>query len=224
MSVKLLNFLSLIRRKKSDITIKNGLQSYWSFCNNVRDIVSGSELYDGTNVYFIYNPFGLADSALSLRDGYYKVSPGFYFFGGDFIISVWLRLIQIRYFSRIIDFGNNINNSVAFSMYEYSLKPQLLLTYDEGFLSLIATTSLELGEWYYLTALMENNYAKIYINGILDVSIYNEQSAQNIYRQTNYIGKSNWYQDENAYSDMFDLKIYNKALTETEIIDDMNGE
>ena len=55
------------------------LQNYWPFKSNVNDVIGGAHLYQGVNAGLTSDRFNQTLSALSLKNGYYKMPPGIYF-------------------------------------------------------------------------------------------------------------------------------------------------
>lgn len=59
---------------------------------------------------------------------------------------------------------------------------------------------------------------------IFNLSVYYNRPTQNLFIQTNFFGRSNLIgSDKDVYSIRFDQKIFTKALTQKELIHDING-
>lgn len=84
-------------------------------------------------------------------------------------------------------------------------------------------TPLVLNQWVHLAAVMDDDKAFFYINGVLQGSASGWPSVLPVNRSFCFIGRSNMYpndQDADAYFD--EIRIYNRTLSETEINDVMN--
>ena len=58
------------------------------------------------NSSFTLDIFNRTNSAGFFFYGYYQLSPGVYFNGGDFTISLWARFEAVSGYPKLIDFGN----------------------------------------------------------------------------------------------------------------------
>lgn len=199
-----------------------GLEYYWPiFDGNTKEIIQGADLYDPINASFIDDKFNNMNSALSLNSGYYKIPSGVYL-KGDFSILVWVRPYNRNFFSRIIEFGNQPINDNIFLAYSCGITGKLCMnirskTNTSGAIS--SKDTLILNSWQFIAAVYSQNFGYVYINGSLQGSGYS-MSPRNTLRSLNYLGKSNWIQDPDAVADIDDLRIYNRALNNSEILDE----
>ncbi len=143
---KLLSSLSTVRLSKVNFNLKKdsstncvpnpnyvqtgGLTNYWTFCSDLKDIITNLTLYNRFNADFITDRNGVASSALSLSNGYVQAPSGAYFDGGDFSVMAWVYPRAFNYFSRIIDFGNGqFNENIVGSLtYQSSSQPYQSIT------------------------------------------------------------------------------------------------
>ena len=188
--------------------------------NNTLDIKGNAHLYNGVNATFTSDRFQNEDSAIRFAYGFYQVPAGVYF-SGDFTISVWIRLNKIGNWARIIDFGNGsaLNNIVLASCNGITSQPVLVLYDSFGISKRVAAASfLEIGNWTHIAFTLNGTIGKMFINGI-----FNSQSqffiTNNIKRESNYVGRSNWAGNENLNADLDDLIIINRSLSDSEIIE-----
>ena len=68
----------------------------------------------------------------------------------------------------------------------------------------------------------------IYVNGILTDTVNTTYSIpiRNLTRSVNWVGRSNWYPQydhPHAIHDLDDMKLFNGALTNSEILFEMNN-
>jgi hypothetical protein len=202
----------------------NGLVDYWPMnANEVKEYVTQTNAQSCVGASYVTDRFGQAMSALYLQNGYCQVPSGVYFKGGDFSATVWVKVIQVTSWARAFDFGsgqyqNNIlialtvgtTSKPTFHFYSSSVASQLNTQYP-----------LQLNVWYHLAAVLKAHNQSIYINGVLVASMIATFTSPNVVRTNCYIGKSNWVSDQNANAYVDDLKFYDKALSQEEILLDM---
>ena len=202
--------------------LNNGLINYWPIENHVNDTVGGANMYNGVNVEFVKDRFGNPNSAIRFSDGYYQVPSGVYF-KGDFTISLWLKINLLVPNSRILAFSRDNYDYVLLILYQYSsnypFKPQLTIgsSYSSN---IIAPFDLLRGQWMHLIFTLSGTTGSFYINGLLVDQSNVMFIPRNNSRTSNFIGKDGYYSDYgNFWSDLDDLRIYDRALSQTEIYD-----
>ncbi len=224
------------RVKRQVITASSGvilstdkyLTNYWPFVyGTMRDVIGSADMTQGSSTSFVADRFGNVNSALALNGGWTQAPPGVYFNSPEFTISVWVNPSNVGDSSRIIDFGNgqaSDNIILTLSNLNYS---QPLFLFFLGSNNVFTATSSKLitqNQWQFLTATFNGTMARVYLNGTL-VGESNTQSyiqPFNLWRNSCYIGKSNWAPDGYSHSYLDDLRLYNKSLTHEEILESMN--
>jgi hypothetical protein len=155
------------------------------------------------------------------NDDYVSLPPGVYF-NGDFTIQSWIYPTSVPNWTRVLDFGNGagINNVLLAQTYGTSGQPGM---YVEGG-QYQANTVLPLNQWSHLVATLQGTTATMYLNGV-NIGVSTLPVAQNVTRNNNYIGKSNWGSppDPNFNGKISNLQIYNRALSNAEIITNYNA-
>ena len=185
----------------------------------MNDTVGGANMYNGYNVEFVKDRFGNPNSAIKFSDGYYQVPPDIYF-KGDFSVSVWLKLNFYVAHSRIIDFGNGANvESVVLVTTNDNNSPYLYTSFSYRGSYSFTNLPLIRGQWMHLTTTLSGTTASVYVNGILVGQTNGIYIPRNINRTSNYIGKDNWDFYGNLWAELDDLRIYDKALCQSEIYD-----
>ena len=185
-----------------------GLINYWPMDNNSTDIIGNANMYNGYNVQFVSDRFGNQNSAIRFSKGYYQVPSGVYF-DGDFSVSVWIKInVQIQGAS-ILDFSYDCNY--------YS--DNVIISSLPSYKQLYSNLALISGQWTHLVVTQNEISASIYINGILAAEIFNIEIPRYANRTSNFIGKSCSADDGILQADLDDLRIYNRALGQTEIYD-----
>ena len=184
-------------RHRKDGSLKNGL----SFDSNSESGVAGAALrFDGT-------------------DDYIEVPGGFYQFNGGLTVSMWVYPTEVKQWARFIDFGNGSSadnillarygttNDLTFQVYNGS----------SGGGHVRAANAIELNTWQHFAAtITDGGSVVLYKNGQVIASGISG-SALNVYRTRNYIGRSNWDADAYYAGLMDDIRLYNDALSGSEV-------
>ena len=198
--------------------MNTGLKNYWPIDNHVNDTVGGAHMFNGYNVQYVNNRFGNPNSAIRFTDGYYQLPSGFYF-RGDFTISLWLKTNLFVSYSNILEIGNG-EHYVSIKSNSYSqFQPQLTVSSSYYSSYVTSATNLLRGQWTHLAVTLSGTTGSVYSNGMLVAESNFIYIPRYINRTSNFIGKdtSNYY--GNIWSDLDDLRIYDRALSQTEIYD-----
>lgn len=200
----------------------NGLTNYWIGSSDGFDIISSADLYGGVNVQSAANKNGKAYSAFLFDSGYYRVPAGVYFYG-NFTVSAWFKLSKFANYERLLDFGDPQSNNFLIALESSGKGCVSVHSRNYGSTSdIYSSNDLLLNIWYHLTVVMKGSTCYIYVNGILNNS-GNINAPNNIIRNSNYIGRSNWYpSDFDVSASISNMKIINRALTNNEILLNMN--
>ena len=187
--------------------------------NHVKDVVGGANMYNGYNVEFIKDRFGNPNSALRFSDGFYQVPTGVYF-KGDFTISVWFNLNVNIANTKILDFSTGpYADSVVLTATYYNYKEaNVYISFYDMYSSFTSGLAFIKGQWTHLAVTLRGTTGSVYINGILASQASNVLIPRNVNRTSNFIGKSS-FDDPNLWSDLDDLRIYDRALCQSEIYD-----
>jgi hypothetical protein len=135
----------------------------------------------------------------------------------DITISVWVNWSGGADWQRIIDFGNNTDQYVF-------LCPRaggggLRFAVKNGGEEYITTSTLPIGEWTYVTATLNDDTAKLYVNGEFKVSGTITHDPITFKPTLNYVAKSQW-PDPYFNGNLDDLKIYNYARSSLQVAQD----
>jgi hypothetical protein len=200
------------------------LMNHWPM-NNLNDIVSNANLFDGTGYSFVPDRFGVANSTIYFNKGFLKVPEGIYF-NGDFTITAWINVKSLGTYFRILDFGNGqYNDNVLLGFFENSARiyGEILIGQATVGSRVIAPTTsvINLNEWYHVAFTVIGTQGTLYINGIkaIDAAV---KAPSNIIRKSNFIGKSNW-PDQNANAIYDDIKIYKGGMSADKVLEDYNN-
>jgi len=226
-----------------DTTLQDGLVAYYEFEDNAND--SSGNGNDGTEYGGVSYVDGVIGKAGSFDDSYILVNNSDSLkFINSFSVSFWFNTqsnigmdgygSEIAYGSQTIIAksgdrkGFTIKTSVkeasnlqypymfngkCCSDYGYSLK----LNYDEESKKYISN-GLSMNEWHIMSYIYKNNIMKVYVDGILEnTSEENKFYINEINTERLQIGISesaSWYPYHGLIDD---LRIYDRALSETEI-------
>jgi hypothetical protein len=69
---------------------------------------------------------------------------------------------------------------------------------------------------------MKGSNATMYVNGVLGIN-FNSIALAGVTRSINYVGRSHWSNSMNVNAIYDDLKIFNKSLTQSEILMVLNS-
>jgi hypothetical protein len=185
--------------------------------SNLSDLIGGANLFGGVNYSFVPDRFCSPNSAIYFNKGHLQVPSGVYF-SGDFTVTVWIFLKSYQSNSRIFDFGNwQMIDNVILNL--AGLTPQIKGNiYNKNITSSIITQSsiINLNEWYFISFVLSGTTGYIYLNGG-QVATGTLNVPNNIIRRSNYIGKSNWG-NQNADAVYDEIKIYQVALSSNDIM------
>jgi hypothetical protein len=184
--------------------------------SNLSDVVGGANLFGGVNYSFVPDRFCSPNSAIYFNKGYLEV-PSDVYFSGDFTMTAWIYLKSYQSNSRIFDFGNGQDSdNVLLTM--VGTTPQIKGNiYKKHITSSIITPSIiNLNEWYFISFFLSGTTGYIYLNGG-QVATGTLNVPNNIIRTSNYIGKSNWV-NQNADAVYDEIKIYQVALSSNDIM------
>lgn len=179
--------------------------------------ISGLNQYGGSVALLSSNN----TNALDFDGGndYAAAPPGVYF-NGNFTIECWVYPKSFPNWARIIDFGNGAGSDNVLLAYTYGTSGAPGF-YVEGS-QFQASQTLPLNQWSHIAATLNGTVATIYINGVA-AGTATFPTPVNIVRSKCYIGKSNWG-DPYANAVFDELRIWNTALTQAQILASMNTE
>ena len=178
------------------------------------------------------NAFSTAVGAASQEVGWgYAVSlngtnqyvqmPTNVWFSNDFTIEAWVYERSYNNWSRVVDFGNGTNDNVYLALSTGTTgQPRLAVYVGASPYYIIAPGPIPLNQWVHLAATLRNNTATLYTNGVMAISgPVTPPNAVN--RTNNYIGRSNWAADSYANAIFDEVRIWNVALTQAQIANNL---
>lgn len=205
-----------------------GLAAHWTMNGNFND--AGGNGINGTNFGAVaaQNNFGVANSAMFFGNPTatvtaYATHPvnALLSFSGtqNFSISALINITSPMAHSGAI-YDNNLNyGGPGFWYRMQSTVPELRFNYKNGSVGML---NLPLGSWVHVTAVRESGVLKLYLNGVLKAS-GSEGTLTPTYSYPGRIGSMFWAgfspPEYNGHTGRMDeLRVYNRALTASEIL------
>lgn len=202
------------------VDLKSGLVAYYPFNGNANDesgngnhgVVRGATL-TADRLNNLSSAYRFVDST------YIELPPNTYIYG-NFTIALWVNVKQRSTWGRIIEFGSGpwTNNVAISSSFESSDKPCLSLCNKNICNNIVTETGLEPDRWVFLCVTLKNSHVEFYKNGKLWLRSLNGVIPQPELRSMCYIGKSSWPNNLNKEVLIDDIRVYNRVLSEAEII------
>lgn len=221
-----------------------GILAYYDFSDDVTD--KGGNEYHATIVGEPAFVEGHEGKALYLNEtdgtnscdqlgGQYVKLPAFReVWEKGFTISAWVEFKENRRYERIFDMGNGLGETngrnVTFSRLEDT--DDLVLTswvnsdpeFNRIHGRVVAEGVIENGKMqHYAATISPEGVMKIFVNGEKVAERTDGNPVLNVYREKNYIGHSSYcYLDPDLKGIIDEVRIYNTALSEQEILDLFN--
>ena len=206
----------------------SGLTNWWSFADySYTDSVGGVTMTVGRAIYNnefpCYDHNDKEDSCIELDNGYLVIPSGVYF-NSEFTLTAWVEPGGTSdTYTRILEFGNGVKSDNIILMLNgdstSAYYPRFYTFYSSSQIAVVSNTRVYANAFYFLAATFESTQAKLYINGVLVGSIsYTSFLPKNVIRTRNYLGGSSWGGSQ-TNSVIDDIRIYNRALSATEIVE-----
>jgi hypothetical protein len=201
----------------------NGLIAKWSFNNGNANDEIGTNDGTVTGASLSTDRFGNPNMAYDF-DGVddYISFPSDIYFDGAFTVSAWANIRTVQSWCRLLDFGNGSNSDNVLLAFSGASSGNFVAEVIGGG-QLYSNTTFPLNNWTFICVTLDSdNILSIYENNVLSSSMLVSLMPQNIIRTLNYLGKSNWGFDAYADGQIDDVRIYNRALSTSEIDDLFN--
>ena len=204
-------------------TPKPGQYSYWKFNDSTgnRAIDSWGArhgiLTGGTG-----STKGVQDKAVQLNgaNGHVALPAGVVSTLNDFTIAGWIRIDASSTWSRIFDFGTGTTNYMFLTPVSGNNTIRYAIKVNGGAeQQLNSSLSLGTGEWRHVAVTLSGTAATLYIDGVSAGTNNNmsfKPSGLGI-TDKNYIGRSQFSADPYLNAAVDEFRIYNRALTASEI-------
>jgi hypothetical protein len=139
-----------------------------------------------------------------------------------FSLGAWIKAgTDVSDYRSIIDKSNGMNDRNFWLALESGVgKLSLRFSIAGVSTTYLANTPLNDNKWHYVTATYDNSYVKLYVDGKSDMAPVSKTGTPDSGAVNSYIGDQSGTRYFNGFID--EVKIYNSALTDTEIKMDYN--
>ena len=139
-------------------------------------------------------------------------APDDYYIYGDFTLTAWFKMNSFAFYARFLTLIRSSSPSrIVFSLTYNASKPYYV--YNNG--GQISNTSISYERWQHLAFSNQGSTHSIYIDGVL---VYSGVTTPIKYE----LNKPVWFGSidgvNGVYAQFDDIKIFNKSLSQTEII------
>jgi len=190
----------------------------WNLDGNVADSANANHGTAYGSPVYVQGKVGTAID-LDGVDDYVQLPPGAAL-AKDITVAAWVNWDGGANWQRIFDFGTGVYQNMFLT--PRSGAGTLRLAFKDNINGTdvekqINATALPTGQWVHVAAVLNGNYATLYVNGqpvgsVFDVGIHPSDFVPNL----NYIGKSQ-YPDSLFNGRVDDFRVYNYALSGSEI-------
>jgi hypothetical protein len=222
-----LNIISNFNFKCPSLEFKKDLLYHYSFSKKfsynktIYNISNIDDLYNGTasnDNLISYNEEPVNDECINFySNNDYVIIPPFQYNFINCTISIWFKSDESGNWARIFDFGNGpgkdnillaiLNNCLTCNVYNSPTTPNFT----------ISNKNVNDNIWHHIVWSINNDGLSVfYLDGI-QVSQNNVGPPNNVMRNNNYLGKSNW-NDPFLNGSLSDFRIYRRVLTNNEIL------
>lgn len=162
----------------------------------------------------------------------FESSPNFAFGSGDLTVEVWYQRIN-RYdpYPRVYQFGTGWNNTQCWALLDGhqtwgSTKFSVHIYAQNGNTSNLLTSNqtVSTDTWYHLVLTRSSNLWSFYINSIVDTTATWAGQPDNGISNTYQLAGAAYGNDDFSNSKIAINRIYNRALSQTEITQNFNAE
>ena len=201
----------------------NSYQTY--FGNTWKDISGNASNGTLTGGPPTFNSGNGGSFVFNGSNDYVACPSGFANFTGGVTMEAWVYPTSTDFYSRIFDFSNGANNNnVLLSRFGTSLNASFWI-FNNGGNSHIASTgdAYSNNSWQHWVATANGTNFKLYKNGVENNSSVNSNLPENVTRANNWIGRSAWNEDAYYKGNIAMARVYNRALSAAEILQNYNA-
>jgi hypothetical protein len=144
-------------------------------------------------------------------------------FNNGFSFTSWVKWNTFNYWSRLLELSNGpSNNNIVIANSEESNYLNFTIYSGSANSSFQSDDTIVTNSWVHIAVTIDNSgFACIYLNGVLSSSAQLNIPV-NVERTNCFIGRSTWNNDKYFKGTIDEVSIWNRALTNSEIIDLMN--
>lgn len=200
------------------------LTNYWPIiAGDTSDKIGSSSMSSSYPTYDL-GRLGNQAGGIKVSDSstYWTVTSGVYF-SGPFTITAWIYLTSSASGSRFIDFSNGrFTDNVIVAINGQNDQPFVQLMYYGISPSARSGSSFPRYSWTHVAAFHDGYGFGFYLNGALQAYQSNQPVPVGVRRGDCYFGRSAFYEDGYPQATFDEIKIFNRSLSSTEILNDMN--
>ncbi|MDE2022515.1 MAG: hypothetical protein KGI71_06425, partial [Patescibacteria group bacterium] len=208
-------------------TLANGLVGYWSFDTSDVSGTSVTDLSGNTNTGTAAETptlvTGQVNQAIAFTDGVQQVNVGHgssLNLTGPFSVSFWLFPTttpgSVNY--GLFEKAQNYENAGFSAYYGYnSTDVYCNIGNGSGANAVASSVGLNLNQWNHVVCLFDGSNLKVYVNGTQTGLSTGTSSATSSASDDMYLGSEGLDTDNHFFGDMDEFRIYNRALSPTEI-------
>lgn len=214
--------------RTGDIKVSKGLVTFFPFSGTYNDITGAAAYSYGWALNYTADRKGAANNALSLNSTLfyaYSFNEAFYTFQ-DFSVSFWFYKNSWSGVNSTMVCAGYPNYINEFRISEDGTAQKIFfdIKTNNGTYKVSALTAPSLGAWHHVVALRSGTALKLYIDGELQGSVpcdnqvisteYNNWGYSYLFAGTDLNWPYNYFEGS-----LDDIRVYNRALTNSEIID-----
>ena len=208
--------------RKSNNLIIIGLHALLKFCEGSICTSTVPDL-SGNGYQLTLKGGAVADNGELLLDGnaQYAEFPNNFLAGvNSYSVTCWVKVLEVRYWARIFDFGSDTGNYLILSSSrEMTGKPEYAAAID--YVDQQHTESSEplpLNKWAHIAATSDGTYGAIYQNGVLVGSGSSTVKPSYLPQPANYwIGRSQYTHDAYFKGNIQDFRVFSRAIRADEV-------
>lgn len=169
------------------------------------------------------NRYGHTGSALNTNGGHFKADNDYYFYGGDFSITVWILPRNMTNNAVVLDCGKGAGSDNIILGYSYGVtgKPYVgVYNNADGRRDMISSVPVNTNVWNHLVVTLQTSTVSLFINGswIQDWTV--SYTPRKVKRNKCYLGTSDFASIDPAFVLIDQIKFYDRSLTRAEVAND----
>lgn len=211
---------SVFKAEIAACNLEQGMVGYYPFNNNVLDLSNSNHNGTLNGALFTKDRFGKSNAALQFNGINQYLTLGNWFNYQEFTVSYWVNTgtTQANAYASLIE--NNHNGTRSWVSQQNSTINNQYFFGVVGSPTNTINFSLDANTWAHITYVKANGYTKVFKNGVLVESVTYTGTIP--YDGTQQLTVGAWFYNGqiNRFWNgvMDDIRIYNRALTDTDII------
>jgi hypothetical protein len=202
----------------------SGLTHYWPVQNSQTiDVITGTAA-TSPSPNFATDRYNNPTGAIGVRDeNTYWAAAADVYFASEFSATFWSKIYTYVQWIRIFDFGNGApSDSVLVHLNGDNTYGLVIFFNGTSTSSSRAWSPVAVPNavWVHMALVLSGDNMLIYQNGTLVSSATSFTPPQYVDRTNAFIGKSEWTGDPFLNGDIDDLKIFGRAITAQEVLND----